>query len=460
MGWLALAGPAAAGAQERSKVVHFRGEKVRAPASWPVIRLAERPGVCVRLDRRAVYLGTPSANQRCPSHAVGRRRAILVDPAARARAERATASALAPPGAPGGSRIGGSVFTGLGFDACTAPSSQAMAAWKRSSPYSAVGVYIGGLNRACSQPNLTARWVAEQVAAGWHLIPTYVGLQAPTSSCTSCAKLSPGAAVAQGRAAAADAAADARAIGMGPGSPIYNDMESYTQTVSATNATLKFLEAWTLELHDLGYQSGVYSSSSSGIEDLVRRIGTLYAQPDHIWIANWNGLKTTDDPFVPASAWAQRQRIHQYRGGHDERWGGVTINIDNNYLDGGTVGPAPAPPALPPLMVSRVKPRGPTVRVRVRCGWGEETSCPGQIILRTNAKVPIGARRTPGGRVVRLAVARRAFRLRGGRSHTFRVALNSQGRPLLKLRGMLKTQMLVAIPGSRTTRAVQLRRAR
>jgi hypothetical protein len=333
-----------------------------------------------------------------------------------------------------------------------------MAAWKRSSPYSAVGVYIGGLNRACSQPNLTARWVTEQVAAGWHLIPTYVGLQAPTSSCGSCAKLSPAAAAAQGRAAAADAVADARAIGMGPGSPLYNDMESYTQTVSATNATLKFLEAWTLELHDRGYQSGVYSSSSSGIEDLVRRIGTLYTQPDHIWIANWNGRKTTDDPFVPASAWAKRQRIHQYRGGHDERWGGVTINIDNNYLDGGTVGPAPAPAVLPPLMVSRVKPQGPTVRVRVRCGWGPETSCPGQIILRTNAKVPIGARRTPGGRVVRLAVARRAFRLRGGRSHTFRVALNSQGRPLLRLRGVLKTQMLVAIPGSRTTRAVQLRR--
>ena len=34
---------------------------------------------------------------------------------------------------------------------------------------------------------------------------------------------------------------------MGPGSPIYFDMESYSQTSSATAATLAFLEAWTAE---------------------------------------------------------------------------------------------------------------------------------------------------------------------------------------------------------------------
>jgi len=475
VGWLALAGPAAAGAGTAAKaspapragakvagkagagmkIVHYRGKSVAAPASWPVIRLDRRPRTCVRMDRRAVYLGTPGASQRCPSHAVGRARAILLDPGAERRA-RAGASAVSPlPTAPGAPVPGGAVFTGLGFDACTAPSSRSMAAWA-DSPYRAVGVYIGGLNRACSQPNLTARWVAEQVAEGWHLIPTYVGLQAPTSSCGSCAKLSSRAAAAQGRAAAADAVADARAIGMGPGSPIYNDMESYTQTVSATNATMKFLEAWTEELHALGYQSGVYSSSSSGIEDLVDRIGTLYTLPDHIWIANWNGRRSTDDPFVPANAWKLQQRIHQYRGGHDERWGGVSINIDNNYLDGGTVGPAVAPTIRAPLAVSRVKPRRATVRVRVRCRIERGVLCPGRIVLRTKALLPIRARRARGDRLVRLAVARRDFMLRGGRAHTFRVALNDHGRPLLRRRGILRAQLLVAIPGARATRAVRL----
>ncbi|HEV7563130.1 MAG TPA: hypothetical protein VGO24_06470, partial [Solirubrobacterales bacterium] len=142
---------AAAGA----KTLSFQGKTVRAPASWPVYRLAQHPGMCVRLDRRAVYLGSPSAQQRCPAQAaVGRSRAILVDPAS----ERARGSAL--PVAPRAlaSAAGGNVFTGLGFDACSAPSSKAMAAWG-DSPYRAIGVYIGGENRGCSQPNLTASWV-------------------------------------------------------------------------------------------------------------------------------------------------------------------------------------------------------------------------------------------------------------------------------------------------------------
>ena len=42
-------------------------------------------------------------------------------------------------------------YTGLGFDACTAPSAAQMQAWQRS-PYRAVGVYIGGADRACAQP--------------------------------------------------------------------------------------------------------------------------------------------------------------------------------------------------------------------------------------------------------------------------------------------------------------------
>lgn len=249
------AAPAGAG----GRGVEFDGKRVQVPASWPVYRLAQHPGMCVRLDRRAVYLGTPAAQQRCPATVIGKQRAILVEP------ERAGArgSALPRAATPGASAsAGGAVFTGLGFDACTAPSQKSMSAWRASSPYEAIGVYIGGSNRGCSQPNLTASWVASQTAAGWHLIPTYVGLQAPTSACSSCAKLNSNQATAQGAAAAADAVVQAGALGMGPGSPIYFDMEAYTRTSSATAATLAFLESWTEKLHALGYSSGVYSSSA------------------------------------------------------------------------------------------------------------------------------------------------------------------------------------------------------
>src|SRR5665811_638285 len=64
-----------------SKTIHFRGETVRAPASWPVIRLAERP----------------RTYQRCPASAIGKRRAILVDPGAEEREARARARASRVP---------------------------------------------------------------------------------------------------------------------------------------------------------------------------------------------------------------------------------------------------------------------------------------------------------------------------------------------------------------------------
>lgn len=368
------------------KLIRFDGRTLEVPASWPVYRLDRQPRMCVRLDRRAVYLGTPSPRQKCPAEAIGRRRAILVEP----RSAAARSSALPPARTSATARArSGTVFTGLGFDACSAPSARSMSAW-RESPYRAVGVYIGGVNRACSQPNLTPEWVAAQTAAGWHLIPTYVGLQAPTSACSSCAKLSASQATAQGVAAAVDAAEEANEVAMGPGSPIYFDMESYSRTSSATAATLAFLEAWTKKLHALGYVSGVYSSSASGIADLGAQVGTGYELPDHLWIANWNGSTSTADPVVPANAWTQHQRIHQYRGGHNETYGGVTINIDNDSVDGATVGEATLPPAPednPIGSLDLAAAAGPG-QVRIR-GWALDENAPTE---------PLAIRLVVGGR--------------------------------------------------------------
>src|ERR1043166_9706156 len=74
-----------------ARTVHFHGRAVEVPRAWPVYRLGRHPGMCVRLDRRAVYLGTPAGNQRCPADAIGRRRAILVEAA---KSAGAGASAL------------------------------------------------------------------------------------------------------------------------------------------------------------------------------------------------------------------------------------------------------------------------------------------------------------------------------------------------------------------------------
>lgn len=347
----------------------------------------------------------------------------------------------------------------LGFDACEAPSPRAMAAWA-SSPYRTVGVYIGGLNRACPQRRLNEAWVREQVAAGWALIPTYVGRQSPTSGCSSCAKLSARGATAQGSEEAEDAVEDARGIGMGAGTPIYFDMEGYARTTASSRATLAFLEAWTTKLHALGYRSGVYSSRSSGIVDLASKLGSGYPEPDDIWIADWNGQANTEAALLPSYAWAPHRRLHQYSGGHNETYGGVTINIDNDYVDGATFG-LPSPP--PPLAVARVSPRHGTVSITVGCRRPPEASCPGQMLLRTHIRVRARRARSATAsavRFVRVSIAHRGFHLAGGRWHTFRVVLNARGRPLLRKRRTVRASLLVAIPGARAARPVTLSRFR
>jgi hypothetical protein len=245
------------------------------------------------------------------------------------------AAAVVPTVSPG-------TYTGLGFDACTAPSSGAMNAWL-ASPYRAVGIYFGGVNRACTQLNLTPDWVAEQVANGWHLMPIYMGLQAPCTTSNKKFLFTAANAATQGRANADDAVAQATALGLAPGSVLINDMEAYrTDDTSCRTAVQTFVSAWSSRLHDVGYLSGFYSSLSSGVADQVAVYNsTTYVRTDYLDFARYDGVVTTSNSAIPSSYWSPHRRIKQYAGGHDETWGGVTINIDNDYLD---VAPMPTTP--------------------------------------------------------------------------------------------------------------------
>jgi hypothetical protein len=233
-------------------------------------------------------------------------------------------------------------YQGEGFDACSAPSSATMRAWA-ASPYRAVGIYFGGNNRACAQPNLTAAWVTEQRTAGWHLMPIYLGPQASCTTSTKPNRIINSQATAQGRAAADDAAVQAAAIGLPADSVLIYDMEAYRTDDAACRAgVLAFLSAWTKRLHDHAYASGFYSSMGSGVADQITNYNAAgYARPDHLDFARWDGVATVSDAAIPSHFWAPHRRIKQYRGDHDETWGGVTINIDNDYLD---VAPLPATP--------------------------------------------------------------------------------------------------------------------
>ena len=352
--------------------ISYRGYKFQVPTGWPVIHLTAHPTTCVRFDQHAVYLGQPGSHQVCPSMLIGATEAVLIQPGDAASAIQSATDPVArrvmvvaprikltasyqanraeiiavlesaglprpvsrspePAAGPGwmseqallaSSAVSGS---GPGFDACTAPSSDAMHAWLTHSRYRAIGIYIGGSDRACAQPNLTAAWVSQQAAAGWHFIPLYVGPQVAFGREVTAPR-------SQAVASAKDAVVQARALGFGPASPIYYDMEAYPS--GRARAALAFFTNWTSELHSLGYRSAIYSSSGSGIRDLVSNFrSSSYHMPDIIYDALWNGAADTTDPAVPTTYWANHQRVHQFSGGRNESHGGYLINIDRDYLD-------------------------------------------------------------------------------------------------------------------------------
>jgi hypothetical protein len=418
---------------------------MRVPAGWPVFRLATDPTACVRFNRHAVYLGTPSANQRCPTYAAGRTEAILVqplrthtaplpaggdiatvksrgvvvtatwghDPAAIERALKrklnastapqttatAARSNVATKSPVGRAAVAGTTYTGYGFDSCTVPSASTLADWQSKSPFRAFGIYIGGANSACAQSALNATYVADEAAAGWDMVPTYVGLQAPDDNSCGCQPITTSKAASQGTAAAENAVAEAQALGLNTGTPIYDDMEAYPVNATNTKAVRNFLAAWTTELHAAGYISGVYSSSDSGIADLAAVYGTSFVEPDDLWIANWNSAASTADPNVPTADWADNQRIHQYRGGHDDTYGGATLNIDTDWVDaavaGGDVG-TPTPITAGPAPLATVVPAT-NGNLSIDASWAAKTGITAWQLLGGNSLTSIAPLGAPSG---------------------------------------------------------------
>ncbi len=241
-------------------------------------------------------------------------------------------------------------FTGYGFDQCLAPTQRSMNKWLKTSPFLAAGIYISGNSRACrDQPNLSPTWIDKQLSKGWRLLPITLG---PQASCqprfprySDDVKINPtagatktyAAALAQGLAEASSTVVDAQALGIPTGSTLWYDLEGFDATdTDCRESALRFLSGWTQRLHELGYVSGVYSSAGSGIKALddarALRPG-LITLPDQIWIARWDGNADTSTSYIREDGWRPGGRMKQYVGGHNETWGGVTINIDRNFLD-------------------------------------------------------------------------------------------------------------------------------
>ena len=242
-------------------------------------------------------------------------------------------------------------FTGYGFYQCLTPPQKNMDAWGAPPPCTAVGIYISGDSRACrNQPNLTPTWVQRQVANGWRLLPIALG---PQASCLSrfpryaddftispAPKNDYAKARSQGRAEATKNVADAADLGISKGATIWYDLEAFDlSNTRCRESALRFTSAWVTRTKALGYVAGFYSSASSGIkmlDDARRHRPGVFNLPDRIWIARWDGKPDTSTTYISEEGWNPGNRMKQYRGGHNETWGGVTINIDSNFLDLGT----------------------------------------------------------------------------------------------------------------------------
>ena len=228
----------------------------------------------------------------------------------------------------------------LMMDAASAPSLATMRTWQATSPYDAIGVYID-VDKSVDdrydkvQANLTPSWVAAVQAGGWHVLPIYVGRQAP-DKCTSRSfhyiSLNATKAAAQGRAAADDAASSASALGLSAGAPIVLDMEAYTAGCG-TRAMRAFYDAWTRQLHAHGRMSAIYGSRNSTIADVASLGSHGFATPDSVWVATASGRAQTVSlpPLVDGTYVGYR--LNQFNLGVTRTYGGVAINIDESAVD-------------------------------------------------------------------------------------------------------------------------------
>jgi hypothetical protein len=234
---------------------------------------------------------------------------------------------------------GAVVYHGYGFDTCVAPSYATMRAWS-SSPFRALGVYIGGRGRACPhQPHLTSGWVRDVTDLGWKLLPLYVGSQSPcvTSARKQLYALFPdGDARARGAAEGRDAVAHARALGMTGHSAVYLDMEAYDDgDADCARVTLEFVQGWSGAVRELGYLPGFYSSAGSGVAHMERsRVAGEADLPSAVWFARWHTAPSVhDEPELASGAWEPHRRVHQYAGDVRETYGGKRLQIDKNLVD-------------------------------------------------------------------------------------------------------------------------------
>ena len=178
---------------------------------------------------------------------------------------------------------------------------------------------------------------------GWQLLPIWVGAQAPCTPLGNTTKISarserrdqPG--VLEGLAAADRAAA----LGLGWLAPVYFDMEAYPSGGACTEALRASRSAG--RTHCTSADTSPATTAACARASSTRRaVDPAAPQPDRRGVDR--GVERRTEHLrvqQPGCAlwdgwWSNHRRVHQFQGGHDEVWGGATITMDSNAVDGPT----------------------------------------------------------------------------------------------------------------------------
>lgn len=220
------------------------------------------------------------------------------------------------------------------FDTCSAPTTAQMLAWNVS-PYYGLGIYVGGVHRACSQPNLTPAWRTYVLTHGWGLMPIWVGPQLPCSGYANRFSYDPATAYGQGSSEAVGAYGATSALGFPSDLALVYDIEGTSNPITSPciAAVRSFIQGWIDYLKAAPPQTpGYYGSTCNPSLD---NFATIARPPDFVWGANQNGNPSTSTfSCVQPYYWTTSQRHKQYVGTHAETWGGVTLSIDTDCANG------------------------------------------------------------------------------------------------------------------------------
>jgi hypothetical protein len=219
----------------------------------------------------------------------------------------------------------------LGWDACGVGSTGNAQAFWSNTPFSNMGLYLGG----SSYGGGCTRWNAGQVntllGQGWRFLPLWVGPQAPCTGFGSRFSSDPGTAYQQGTNEALSAYQRIQSLGWDtPNAPVIYDLEGFnTANSSCLTAAQNFISGWVHQMRVAPAQrAGVYGSACASGLSAYAAIANV---PDFIDGADWSGNRNTNAmACVPSGYWVFHQRHKQYRGDHLETWNGVTLNIDSD----------------------------------------------------------------------------------------------------------------------------------